>query len=193
MKNTSCPIFLLCLLALVTTSCSTYTSRNVGSGNMMLADNKPVVSAPKKTVNYASRLPQHLNTNGQKVILVDPNVHAFGAYNSNGELIKAGLAVAGANWCADRGRPCKTKAGSFRIQSLGAASCKSTIYPLPRGGAPMPYCMFFNGNQGLHGTYPGGLAEANLSHGCVRVSVADAEWIRFNFANIGTKVIVKSY
>lgn len=192
MRNASCvALSLFCLIALVTTSCSTYTSRNIGSNSSLAMQQRTnVASAPK---NYASRLPQHMDTHGQKVILIDPNVHVFGAYSASGQLERAGLAVAGSSWCADRGRPCKTKAGTFHIQSLGNANCKSTIYPLPRGGAPMPYCMFFNGNQGLHGTYPGGLAEANLSHGCVRLSVADAEWIRFNFANVGTKVIVKPY
>lgn len=141
--------------------------------------------------DYASRLPQSINAGGVKTVLVDPNVHAWGAYDANGNLVRAGLAVAGANWCPDIGRACHTKAGTFHVNSLGAADCKSTIYPLPNGGAPMPYCMFFDGSQGLHGSNE--LAEANLSHGCVRLHVSDAEWLRFNFVNIGTKVIVKPY
>ena len=55
----------------------------------------------------------------------------------------------------------------------------------------MPYCVFFNKNQGLHGSQY--VMEGNQSHGCVRLSVDDAEWVRFNFANIGTKVIVRPY
>lgn len=125
------------------------------------------------------------------MIVIDPNVHVWGAYDANGNLVKAGLATAGNDWCPDIKRACRTKAGSFRIQSLGSAGCKSSIYPLPKGGAPMPYCMFFNGHQGLHGSYQ--VVEGNLSHGCVRLQVADAQWIRFNFARIGTKVIVKPY
>ncbi|OGT35233.1 MAG: hypothetical protein A3F11_01920 [Gammaproteobacteria bacterium RIFCSPHIGHO2_12_FULL_37_14] len=136
------------------------------------------------------RLPQHINTR-EKVIVVDPNVHAWGAYDANGNLIRAGLATAGDNWCEDVGRPCRTRAGSFRIYSLGSASCKSSIYPLPNGGAPMPYCMFFNGNQGLHGSPYA--VEGNVSHGCVRMKVNDAEWVRFQFARPGTKVIVRPY
>lgn len=142
------------------------------------------------SVNYESRLPQHLAT-GEKTILVDPNVHAWGAYDSSGNLLRGGLVTAGNYYCPDIHRPCKTKSGTFRIHSLGAASCKSHIFPLPHGGAPMPYCMFFNGGQGLHGSYE--VVEGNVSHGCVRMHPSDAEWIRFNFANIGTKVIVKPY
>lgn len=139
--------------------------------------------------DYEARLP-HTIASTEKAVLVDPNVHAWGAYE-NGNLIKAGIATAGSNWCPDIGRPCRTKSGTFRIQSLGSQDCKSHIFPVPRGGAPMPYCMYFNGGQALHGSYE--TAEANISHGCVRMNVSDAEWLRFNFANVGTKVIVKSY
>lgn len=142
------------------------------------------------TANYSARMPSHISTS-EKVVVVNPNVHAWGAYDSSGNLVRAGIATAGANWCPDIGRKCHTKSGSFRVQSLGNASCKSSIYPLPRGGAPMPYCMFFNGNQGLHGSY--NVVDGNASHGCVRLRVSDAEWLRFNFINVGTKVIVKSY
>ena len=149
-----------------------------------------VAKAAPPPPDYAARIPSKINTK-EKVIVIDPNVHVWGAYDAEGHLIKAGLATAGNDWCPDIKRPCRTKAGSFRIQSLGSAGCKSSIYPLPKGGAPMPYCMFFNGHQGLHGSYQ--VVEGNLSHGCVRLQVADAQWIRFNFARIGTKVIVKPY
>ncbi len=139
---------------------------------------------------YMSRLKSSL-TPSEKLIIINPRLHVWGAYSENGKLLRAGLATAGAKWCEDIGRPCRTKTGSFRIYSLGNRDCISSIYPVGEGGAPMPYCMFFNGGQGIHGSNH--LAEANLSHGCVRVSVDDAEWIRHNFAQVGTKVIVESY
>jgi lipoprotein-anchoring transpeptidase ErfK/SrfK len=174
----------LCAATLALTSCSTYHSRDTA----YTANQKAEVSLP---ANYASRLPQQINTKGERVVLVDPNVHAWGAYDSSGNLVRAGLATAGGSYCSDINRGCKTSAGSFRIQSLGAASCKSTRYPKPNGGAPMPYCMFFNKHQGLHGSQY--VMEGNASHGCVRMKVSDAEWMRFNFATVGTKVIVKPY
>ena len=173
----------LCTATLALTSCSTYHSRDTS----YTASQSPEKSYP---ANYASRLPSHLSTK-ERTVLVDPNVHAWGAYDSSGNLVRAGLATAGNYYCPDSKRGCKTSAGSFRVQSLGAASCKSSRYPLPRGGAPMPYCMFFNKHQGLHGSQY--VMEGNVSHGCVRLSVDDAEWLRFNFANIGTKVVVRPY
>jgi lipoprotein-anchoring transpeptidase ErfK/SrfK len=180
--------YVSCIFSLVLSSCSTYTS-HPSSTQPAQAKNETTTSPPP---DYASRIPSSIKTH-EKVIVIDPNVHVWGAYNSNGELIRAGLATAGSDWCPDIKRRCHTKAGSFRIASLGSPSCKSSIYPLPHGGAPMPYCMFFNGNQGLHGSPSSVVVEGNLSHGCVRLHIPDAQWIRYNFANVGTKVIVKPY
>jgi hypothetical protein len=138
---------------------------------------------------------------GEKVIVIDPRAHSWGAYDEDGILIRSGLATAGASWCRDLRRPCRTKAGSFRIYSLGSSSCKSSKFPMPRGGAPMPYCMFFNGGQAIHGSARGNVVPGNESHGCVRVHVEDARWIRFEFAEgpssrngyRGTRVIVRPY
>ncbi|HTM63042.1 MAG TPA: L,D-transpeptidase [Gammaproteobacteria bacterium] len=142
--------------------------------------------------DYSSRLPQHINTS-ENTIVVDPSVHAWGAYNANGDLVKAGLASAGSSWCRDLGSPCRTHVGTFRIHSLGSPTCVSHTFPLGRGGSPMPYCMFFNSGQALHGVPPSEIGEGNYSHGCVRLQVGDAEWLRYEFAGIGTKVIVRPY
>lgn len=149
--------------------------------------------APKskpKSKSFA-RLPQHISAPGERLIIVDPSVHAWGAYNSDGSLVRQGLATAGANWCDDIDRPCRTTVGNFRITSLGSEECISNLYPVGEGGAPMPYCMHFNGGQALHGSYE--VVDANASHGCVRMRVHDAEWLRYNFAQVGTRVVVRPY
>lgn len=179
-------LFTMSLVA-VLSSCSTYKAPTANEAPTQVAV-KPVPPP-----NYATRIPQKISTNGHRVVVIDPNVHVWGAYDSNGDLVRAGLATAGGNWCPDIHRACHTRAGTFHVQSLGAPSCKSTIYPLPKGGAPMPYCMFFNGNQGMHGSPNGAVVEGNVSHGCVRMHVEDAEWLRYNFVSIGTKVVVKPY
>jgi hypothetical protein len=145
----------------------------------------------RHTRTHEIEMPQHIQALGEKVIIVDPNTHSWGAYNAHGELVRSGLATSGSHWCPDLGRSCRTAAGSFRIVSLGSRDCFSRKFPLGRGGAPMPYCMFFNRSQALHGSYE--VAPANVSHGCVRLHVSDAEWLRYNFATIGTKVIIRAY
>lgn len=142
-------------------------------------------------------LPQYITPPGEKVIVVDPNEHVWGAYLSNGKLHRWGIATTGSNWCRDLKRPCRTQTGTFRIYSLGDSSCTSKKFPMPGGGAPMPYCMFFNRDEAIHGS--DNVEYANVSHGCVRVHVSDAKWLRFHFVDgpsltnqyRGTKVIIK--
>lgn len=147
----------------------------------------------------SSSISSQITPPGEKLIIVDPNVHEWGAYSKDGKLLRSGIATAGSNWCRDIGRRCRTKAGSFRIFSLGSSRCVSRKFPVGRGGAPMPYCMYFNGGQALHGSYE--VVRGNISHGCVRLHVEDARWLRFNFVEgpnagnnyRGTRVIVRPY
>lgn len=147
-----------------------------------------------------SPFPQQIQPPEEKLVMVDLNQHAWGAYDADGTLVRWGPATGGQSWCADIGKSCRTKAGNFRIYSLGSSRCVSSKFPVPRGGAPMPYCMFFNGGQALHGS-PGGVIPGNVSHGCVRLFVDDAEWLRYDFVDPpmaangyrGTRVIVVPY
>ncbi len=147
--------------------------------------------------NYS--LASHIASPGEKLIIVDPTIHVWGAYTSDGQLVRSGVATAGSYWCRDLHRPCRTKAGEFRIYSLGGPGCISHRFPLPRGGAPMPFCMYFNGSQALHGSYE--VVHGNISHGCVRLHVNDARWLRYHFVEgpndhnnyRGTRVIIKAY
>lgn len=172
--------YLVVIMPLIISSCASY--HGASSTGSYHADSS----------FFSSRLPDHLQTR-EKLVLVDPNVHRWGAYDSKGDLVREGLATAGNHYCEDIGRACKTPTGSFRVWSLGSYNCKSSKYPLPRGGGLMPYCMYFGSQQALHGSPDGAVVEGNISHGCVRLKIPDAEWLRYNFVNIGTKVVVKSY
>lgn len=136
-------------------------------------------------------LPQMINAPGEKVVIVDPRLHAWGAYSPSGVLIRSGLATCGANWCKDMDSPCHTETGTFRVLHMGGANCKSPSFPIPKGGSPMPYCMYFNEAQALHGHYH--VVNGNISHGCVRMSVGDAKWLHNNFVQRGTLVVVFPY
>lgn len=147
-----------------------------------------------------SPFPLNIPSAGEKVVVVDPANQAWGAYDSDGVLLRWGPASSGADFCRDVDSECRTGVGSFRVYSLGSSDCYSTKFPLPDGGAPMPYCMYFQNGQALHGE-PNGLPGYNASHGCVRMYVNDAEWLRYDFIEgpnsgnqyRGTRVIVENY
>lgn len=140
-------------------------------------------------------LPTHIKALNEKMIIVDPREHAWGAYSPKGKLIRWGIATAGADSCSDSNLSCRTKIGKFRIYSLGSEACSSNKFD----NAPMPYCMFFNGGQALHGSSD--VEFENVSHGCVRVHVDDAKWLRYHFVEgptinnhfRGTMILIRAY
>jgi lipoprotein-anchoring transpeptidase ErfK/SrfK len=197
-RYTSRTGMLLCLasLTVLLSSCSTHGSYNGSASSRTYSGYEVSQNANyhwNQYTDYSERIPQTMNTKGKRVVVIDPKTHTWGAYDANGQLVRAGIATAGGNWCPDINRPCHTGVGSFTVKSLGPYECKSSKYPLPRGGGLMPYCMFFNNDQALHGSPDGAVVEDNISHGCVRVRIADAEWLRYNFVNVGTKVVVQPY
>ena len=135
--------------------------------------------------------PTVIETNGRDTFVFDPQQVAWAAYDADGRLIKMGPASGGKAWCADIGRPCRTPAGQYTVYRKGSASCKSSKYPIGKGGAPMPYCMFFHGGYAIHGS--GHVPTYNASHGCVRVLPLHAKWLSQNFIKNGTQVIVLPY
>lgn len=154
------------------------------------------MSSSRFSSDYSTRLPEHTDTGGKKMVLVDPNVHAWGAYAADGHLVRAGLATAGGATCppdAEGESDCRTGRGTFHISAIGGGDCYSKTYPRPTGGGLMPYCMYFNNGQALHGSPDNIVVEDNVSHGCVRMRIPDAEWMTTSFASVGTKVVVVPY
>jgi hypothetical protein len=49
---------------------------------------------------------------------------------------------------------------------------RSSIYPRPHGGAPMPYSLFFTDTAAFHGG-----SVTIESHGCVHLKDLDAQWL----------------
>ncbi|MCS5711641.1 L,D-transpeptidase family protein [Candidatus Berkiella aquae] len=129
-----------------------------------------------------SPFPQNTATNGEELIKVDLSDLAWAAYDSDGTLVKWGP-ISG-------GKSSSTITGTFTFYRKQGNGCVSSKYPIPRGGAPMPYCMHFKGPYAMHGspTVPG----FHASHGCVRLFTDDAKWLNENFVDTGsTKVRVQ--
>ena len=82
-----------------------------------------------------------------------------------------------------------TPPGVFIPESLDRYH-KSSLYD----DAPMPFSIFFNGNIAVHGTDAEWALGKRASHGCVRLSVTNAEKL-FNLLlkhkKINTRVIVE--
>lgn len=109
----------------------------------------------------------------------------------NGKVIRTGKASGGSKYCPDIGRSCRTPSGTYHVISKGGPDCRSSRYPLGKGGAEMPYCMFFSSLYAIHGSYD--VPRHNASHGCIRVRPSDARWLSHNFVKIGTTVVVQPY
>jgi lipoprotein-anchoring transpeptidase ErfK/SrfK len=138
------------------------------------------------------QIPITRDATGYKVVVIDPNIPAWAAYDEDGNLVKEGSASAGSDYCSDEQAPCRTPAGTFKVYSKGDASCHSSEFPLKtHGGASMPYCMHFNRGIAMHGSDE--MAPYDASHGCVRMVISSAKWLNQNFVNVGTTVIVLPY
>ncbi|WP_133140212.1 L,D-transpeptidase [Legionella genomosp. 1] len=132
----------------------------------------------------------HINV-ASNTFIFNPRKLTWVAISSNGKVVRSGKASGGSHYCRDIKRSCKTPSGTYRVMSKSGAGCRSSRYPLGKGGAPMPYCMFFSKYYAIHGSPD--VPNYNASHGCIRVRPGDAKWLNQNFVKIGTKVIVRPY
>lgn len=139
--------------------------------------------------------PHHIKDN-ERQIVVNQDKLAWGAYNEDGDLVKWGPISSGRDKCSDSANSCRTLTGVYRVFSKENAYCSSDVFPIGKGGAKMPFCMYFHKGFALHGAddIPGYRA----SHGCIRMFVEDAKWLNLNFVetsneangHMGTKVVV---
>ena len=160
-----------------------------------------VLSVPRDLAHVSlldlSPFPHHIQGDNEKEVIVDQDKLAWAAYDAQGQLVKWGPIASGRDRCPDSARACKTLTGIYRVFSKENEHCKSDVFPIGKGGAPMPYCMYFHKGFALHGSadMPGYRA----SHGCVRMFTRDAKWLNETFVdssseqnnNMGTKVIVR--
>ncbi len=154
--------------------------------------------AQRRGSRYAGRrgygsgsLPSRISPPGEKMFVFSPRHKAWAAYDAEGRRLAGGRANGGADYCADVGRRCRTPVGTFRVRSKGSPGCTSSKFPVGRGGAPMPYCMFFRGGYAIHGSPY--ISNVNGSHGCIRVTTSAAAWLHSDFIGPGTKVKVLPY
>ncbi|MBE2271020.1 MAG: L,D-transpeptidase family protein [Anaerolinea sp.] len=113
-----------------------------------------------------------------KSIVVSTNDQRIYAYE-NGQLVRSHL--------VSTGLPATpTVLGDYNIYvKYVADDMAGPDYFLPQ----VPYTMYFFQGYGIHGTYWHNAFGRPMSHGCVNLPVAEAEWF-FNWAQVGTLVRV---
>ncbi len=80
----------------------------------------------------------------------------------------------------------RTPTGRFAIRTkIPSQRMVGPGYNLPG----VPWVMYFVGANAIHGTYWHNNFGRPMSHGCVNMRVADAQWL-YNWASIGTPVVV---
>jgi len=128
------------------------------------------------TVPVSTPSPQH-GLHGEKWIDVNLSLQTLTAYAGQTPVYTAltstGLA----------GTP--TVVGTYKIYAkYVSTSMSGPGYYLPN----VPHVMYFFKGYGLHGAYWHNNFGTPMSHGCVNLSLADAEWF-YNWAPMGTKVV----
>lgn len=79
-----------------------------------------------------------------------------------------------------------TVTGQYKVWiKLRTTTMAGPGYYLPN----VPWVMYFYKGYGLHGTYWHNNFGTPMSHGCVNLTITDAEWL-YNFASVGTVVNV---
>jgi L,D-transpeptidase ErfK/SrfK len=176
-----------------------YIGKNSAALSIKAKNIASTIDGAKPLGNLSEAGPGTLLTppEGEKFLVWDPELLAWGAYDENHELVNWGPGIGGKNYCADSGRRCRTVTGVREISAKRGRYAVSGKYPINKddktksGGAPIPYYMQFARGYGLHAssTLPG----RHASHGCIRLFYEDAKWLHNEFVSIGMDIIIKPY
>ncbi len=161
----------------------------------------------KKLMDF-SPFPDWIIAPEEKILIFDPAILAWAAYSPQGKLLRWGPAIGGMDRCLDTWRRCRTIVGDdLGVTMKGNEKTRSHTYPIgcPKKEpcAPTPWFVGFYRRlpphilkkygrlYGFHASEK--MVGKHASHGCVRLFLDDAKWINQNFAEKGTKVIIKKY
>jgi len=158
----------------------------MGFGVFLAGFSLPIQAASSNGVLYKPTIVLANNT-----FIYNPRTLKWTAVNHSGNIVRSGRGSGGRSYCPDIHRSCRTPTGTYHVVSKRGSDCRSSRYPVGRGGAPMPYCMFFSKYYAIHGSPD--VPNHNASHGCIRVRPTDARWLSDHFVNVGTTVVVKPY
>jgi lipoprotein-anchoring transpeptidase ErfK/SrfK len=148
---------------------------DIGDANLIFPGQELLIPAAGR---YVPEVIPPAPTPSGRAILVSTGEQRIYAYE-NGEMVRTHLVSTGT-------AETPTVLGDYRIYArLVADDMRGPDYFLPQ----VPYTMYFHQGYAIHGTYWHNSFGRPMSHGCVNLPVAEAEWF-FNFADRGTLVRV---
>lgn len=128
----------------------------------------------------APNAPPVVSNPGNGVHWIDVDLSQQRLYAYAGDTLVNSFIVSTGTWQTP------TVTGSFKVWvKLRASDMSGPGYYLP----DVPYVMYFYKDYGIHGTYWHNNFGTPMSHGCVNLSIPDAEWV-YNFSSVGTVVNV---
>lgn len=148
--------------------------------------------------NPAVKLPGEVDPakphNLMRTAMVDVSDHTAYFYENGVEVARFPIAVGKPGYDTNRG----TFKVYAQLTSQDMGSCDSRGNYRPGGSfdyctANVPWVTYFNGDEGFHGTYwhdNFGNPSSNMSHGCVNMREADAEWT-YRFLQQGSTVVIR--
>jgi len=149
-----------------------------GEMMMEIVPNTPTPEYVPLPTSDAPKPPVASSGNGTRWIDVDLTNQRVYAYE--GETAVNSFIVSTGTWLTP------TVTGQFKVYvKYRSNKMSGPGYYLP----DVPYIMYFYGSYGLHGTYWHNNFGTPMSHGCVNLSIPDAEWL-YNWASVGTVVNV---
>ena len=111
---------------------------------------------------------------------IDVNLSEQRVYAYEGDTVVNSFVVSTGTWQTP------TVTGKYTVWiKLRSTAMSGPGYYLP----DVPFVMYFYKGYGLHGTYWHNNFGTPMSHGCVNLTIPDAEWI-YNFSTVGTVVNV---
>lgn len=136
------------------------------------------IPTPAPATTNAPSSPGYVSTGGEHWI--DVNLSQQMVYAYEGNTVVNSFLVSTGTWLHP------TVTGRYHIYvKLRYTDMSGADYYLPN----VPYTMYFYQGYGLHGTYWHHNFGTPMSHGCVNLSIPDAEWL-YSFASVGTLVNV---
>lgn len=149
-----------------------------GSLSMEYVQDTPTSAAAPTRASSQPSMPGDMTGSGQHWI--DVNLTQQMVYAYAGDTVMNSFLVSTGTW------QYPTVTGQYHVYvKLRYTDMSGADYYLPN----VPFTMYFYQGYGLHGTYWHHNFGTPMSHGCVNLSIPDAEWL-YNFSSVGTLVNV---